>query len=316
MNEQDGKAITPPKKKKPKPKRPVRRFLEYVLAGGFYYAVRLMPYSAAMRLGGLLGVLAYRIDGRHRGITEEALSTSFPEKSPEEISAIGRTVFRNLGYLAVEFICSDRLAKKPLEEVFEFVNYGSFVEAYDKGKGVLLLTGHLGSWELMAVAQSIKNPKLTIVVRPLDNPYLEDAVSRVRTRFGNRLINKNKGMREILRALGRGESIGILLDQSVAKKEGVFVDFFGRPACTNIGLALIAARTKAPVIPAFTRRVSMYRHEIIIGEELPLIDTGDRDADILANTQAYTKVIEDFIRKYPDQWFWMHRRWKTKMEDA
>ncbi len=116
--------------------------------------------------------------------------------------------------------------------------------------------------------------------------------------------------------MSEGGTVGILLDQNVARKEGVFVDFFGRPACTNKGLALIAARTKAPVITAFIRRVDSGLHEIHIGDEIPLIETGDKEADLTANTQAYTKAIEDFIRQYPDQWFWVHRRWKTRPLEA
>jgi KDO2-lipid IV(A) lauroyltransferase len=155
-----------------------------------------------------------------------------------------------------------------------------------------------------------------VVVRPLDNPYLDREVSRLREQYGNFLINKTNGMRDILKTLASGNAVGILLDQNVKAKEGVFVDFFGRPACTNKGLALMAGRTKAPVIPAFIHRVGPDRHEILIGDEMPLIETGDKEADIIANTQAYTKAIEDFINDYPDQWFWMHRRWKTKPGDA
>jgi KDO2-lipid IV(A) lauroyltransferase len=302
--------------KKRRPERRIRRVMEYLAVVGLYFMVRLVPFSLAFRAGAWLGGLVYRIDKKHRAITEENLRASFGDKSQEEVGAIARTVFENLGCLIVEFLCSDRYAKRPVEEYLDYVNYGTLDDAVKKGRGVLLLTGHCGNWELMAIAQSIKGPRITIVVRPLDNPYLEKAVSNLRTRFGHVLINKQKGMREVLRALGRGEIVGILLDQSVTKKEGVFVDFFGRPACTNKGLALLAAKTKAPVIPAFTRRVGLNRHEIIIGDEVLLVDTGDKDADIKANTQAYTKVIEDFIRKYPDQWFWMHRRWKTKLEDV
>ena len=166
------------------------------------------------------------------------------------------------------------------------------------------------------MAQALKGTPFGIVVRPLDNPYLEKAVSGIRTRYGNFLIDKKNGMREILRTLDRGGLVGILLDQNVSRREGVFVDFFGRPACTNKGLALIARKTGAPVIPAFTRRSGLSRHDIIVGEEVPLVDTGDRDADIAANTQAYTRIIEDFIRDNPDCWFWMHRRWNTRPEAA
>jgi KDO2-lipid IV(A) lauroyltransferase len=123
-------------------------------------------------------------------------------------------------------------------------------------------------------------------------------------------------MRDMLRTLREGRSVGVLLDQNVTASEGVFVDFFGRPSCTNKGMALIAARTNAPVIPMFTHRIAPGKNEIIYMDEIPLADTGDKEADMVANTQNYTRAIEDFIRKYPDQWFWMHRRWKSRPEDA
>lgn len=290
--------------------------MEYLLTMGLCLAVRLTPFPLAIRLGGWFGTLAYRLDGRHRAIAEDALAESFRDKPAGEIRAIARAVYRNLGCSVVELMRSDRYAARPLEDHFEFTGYESFEKALAKGRGVLILTGHIGNWELMALAQSIRGPSLAVVARPLDNPYIERLVSRLRTRHGNTLINKQKGMREVLGALAHGKGVGILLDQSVTKKEGVFVDFFGRPACTNKGLALMAAKTKAPVIPVFTRRIGPYRHEIVVGEELPLTDTGDKESDIKANTQAYTKAIEDFVRKYPDQWFWMHRRWKTRPEDV
>jgi len=288
-------------------------YLLILLVIGF---IKLLPFPLAVRFGGFLGSLAYKIDKRHQGITRDNLRSSFKDKPPEEIERIALAVFRNFGYSIIEFIRSGRYGKKPLEHFFDIRNYESYQRALDKKRGLLLLTGHCGSWELLAMAQSIRKPPIGIVARPLDNPYLEGAVSGVRTRYGNYLIGKSGGMKDILRALSQNSAVGILLDQNVTAREGVFVDFFGRPACTNKGLALIAARTKSPVVPAFIRRVGIDRHVIHIGEEIPLIETGDKEADIIANTQAYTRAIEDFIREYPDQWFWMHRRWKSKPEGA
>jgi len=300
-------------------RRRLKRLLwpfEYVLTLLVLGVVRLIPFRAAVCLGGMLGSLVYKIDKRHQRVIIDNIRQSFKDKTDEEVERIARSVYTNTGRHAVEFMRPEHYSQGRLEDHFEFVNFERLENARARGKGVLLLTAHCGSWEIMALMQSIKKPPFSIVVRPLDNPYLEKAVSGIRTRFGNTLINKTKGMREILRALGRGDMVGILLDQSVARREGVFVDFFGRPACTNKGLALLALKTKAPVVPAFTRRLGLYRHEIWIGEEMPLIETGDKEADIAANTQAYTKVIEDFVRKYPEQWFWMHRRWKTRPEGA
>ena len=290
-----------------------RWLAEYIIALSLLAFIKILPFRMALRFGGCLGTLACRMDKRHRLITEDNLSKSFPEKTSGETREIARSVFRNLGYSAVEFFRSSRYGPR-FDEYIEINGYSRYKKAIEKGRGLLLLTGHCGSWELLALAQSVKKPPIGVVVRPLDNPYLDRLVSGLRTQYGNSIIGKVKGMREILRWLEQGGAVGILLDQNVKAKEGVFVDFFGRPACTNKGLALMAARTKAPVLPAFIRRVGLDRHEILVGDEIPLIETGDKEADVVANTQAYTRAIEDFIRKYPDQWFWMHRRWKTTEE--
>jgi len=289
--------------------------VEYALAKSILSLIKLLPFGLALRFGGLLGSLAYRLDKRHREITLDNLRNSFKVKTETEIEVIARSVYKNVGYSIIEFIFSKRYGRN-FEKHFKLKNYDAYKIALNKGKGVFLLTGHCGSWELIALAQSIMKPPIGVVVRPLDNPYLDVEVSNLRCQYGNFLINKTNGMRDILKTLASGNAVGILLDQNVKAKEGVFVDFFGRPACTNKGLALMAARTKAPVIPAFLRRIGPDQHEILIGNEMPLVDTGDKEADIIANTQAYTKAIESFITDYPDQWFWMHRRWKTKPGDA
>jgi len=301
-------------RKKKKPGK-LRMFAEYAVVMAILSVIRIIPFGAALKFGGLLGSFLYRIDKRHREITLDNLRKSFADKSEDEIELIARSVYKNVGYLTVEFICSSRYGKN-FDRYFTVRNYDIYKKALEKGKGVLILTGHCGSWELLALAQSILKPPAGVVVRPLDNPYLDRAVSRLREQYGNFLINKTNGMRDILKTLSSGNAAGILLDQNVKAKEGVFVDFFGRPACTNKGMALIAARTKAAVVPTFIHRVGPDRHEILVCDEIPLVETGDKEADIVTNTQAYTKAIEDFITDYPDQWFWMHRRWKTKLGDA
>jgi len=300
-------------KKRKKDKR-LKWAVEYALAVIVYHLIRLAPFRVAMAAGGFLGTLAYRIDKRHRMVTEDNLRESLREKTPDEIARIARSVYRNLGWSAIEFIWSDRFDRRWVEENIDFPGFDYLLRKVGEGRGALYLTAHCGSWELMAISQAVMGNPFGVVVRPLDNPFLDRAVTRLRTRGGNTLINKNKGMREILRMLNNGKGVGILLDQNVSAKEGVFVDFFGRPACTNKGLALIAMKTKAPVIPAFIRRDKDGRRKIVMGKELPLVETGDKEADILVNTQSYTKAIEDFVREYPDQWFWMHRRWKTRPE--
>ncbi len=303
-------------KKKSRQVKKLQWLIEYWLALATCGLARLLPYPLAYRLGGILGLVAFKIDKRHRSITLDNLRNSFKDKSETGLYETAKDVFINFGRSAIEFIRSDRFFKDGVEKNFRIINLESYDRALSKGRGLLLLTGHCGSWELLALAQSVRKPPFGVVVRPLDNPYLEKLVSKVRTRYGNFLIGKKWGLKEILRTVSEGGTVGILLDQNVARKEGVFVDFFGRPACTNKGLALIAARTKAPVITAFIRRVDRELHEIYLGDEIPFVDSGDKEADLITNTQVYTRAIEDFIRKYPDQWFWMHRRWKTRPLEA
>ena len=181
------------------------------------------------------------------------------------------------------------------------------------GMGVILFTGHLGAWELTSFALSMFDQPLSFLVRRLDNPRIETLVDRARTRLGNRTIDKRAAAREMLQTLQSGKTLGILVDLNTHEREGIFVDFFGIPASTTFMLAKLAARTGAPVLPIFapwdeTRR----RFVVKIGEPLSISRTGDEARDVQEVTQKFTTVIENYIRDYPDQWLWIHRRWKTR----
>ncbi|MDL2329408.1 lysophospholipid acyltransferase family protein, partial [Desulfosarcina sp. OttesenSCG-928-A07] len=172
--------------------------------------------------------------------------------------------------------------------------------------------GHFGNWELMLMSGKMFGLPINIVYRPMDFKPLEAFIVRFRTRFGARLIPKKKGIRKILDRLSQGELVGILLDQNVARREGVFAPFFNMPACTNTGMALLALKTGAPVVPMFLVREEKYQYRTIILPPLPLVNTGNKNRDVEANTAIYNQAIEDMVRQYPDQWFWVHRRWNTK----
>jgi KDO2-lipid IV(A) lauroyltransferase len=171
----------------------------------------------------------------------------------------------------------------------------------------------LGVWELLPLLSTmeLKGWPANIVYRPLDYAPLEEFIVRHRTQFGAKLIKKSNALGEILKCLKRGELVALLMDQNVGWRKGVFAEFFGHRACTNKGLALLALKTRAPVVPLFlVREKSSY--SVHIGEALPLITTGDRTKDLEANTQQYNTVIESFVRRFPDQWLWVHQRWKTR----
>ncbi len=175
------------------------------------------------------------------------------------------------------------------------------------------MTAHFGNWEWMAATfPLLVGVPCHVVMRPLDNKFLDKLVDSLRTWTGNKTIPKRKAMARMLRLLQNGEIIGVLLDQNVDWHEGVFVNFFGELACTNLGLASLALRTGTPVLPAFNIREKNGRYRVIIEPEISLISTGDKNLDILQNTQVFNQIIEKYIRAYPDQWLWLHRRWKTR----
>jgi KDO2-lipid IV(A) lauroyltransferase len=176
------------------------------------------------------------------------------------------------------------------------------MRALDKGRGVLFFSGHFSNWELMAAAAALLIKPAGVIYRTLDNALLEHLVLRIRSATGNTLIPKEHAMRSMIRRLNRNEIIGILIDQNMAWSEGVFVDYFGRPACTTDGLALLALHTHAPVLPGYIVRLQDGRYRLVIGPEV----------DVITNTQRFTKIFEETVRRYPDQWFWVHHRWKTQ----
>ena len=182
-----------------------------------------------------------------------------------------------------------------------------------KGKGVLIFSAHFGNWEIGNAALAIMTRPFVFLYRVFDSPLLERAITGVRASYGNISLSKYNAMRPMIRLLKNGATINILIDQNVTEYEGVFVDFFGRKACTTPGLALLALHTRAPVLPVFTRRLPDGRYLLEIGKKIEIIRSGNRDADVLINTQNFTKIIEDKIRQYPAQWLWVHQRWKTKL---
>ncbi|MBI3755690.1 MAG: lysophospholipid acyltransferase family protein [Deltaproteobacteria bacterium] len=274
-----------------------------------------MPLGLSLFFGMALGRLGFYLDKKHRKIILNNLKTAFgQEKSDDEMDLIARKVFENLGMNFMEFFRLPWLKEQGLNGYVECEGFENFKKAYDKGKGVIFLTGHFGNWELMAIFYALKNYPVDIVVRDLDSPIVDEFVRWVRAKAGNRIVAKGRSMRELIRTLSKGGIVGILLDQNVTWSEGVFVYFFNKLACTNKGAALLAAASGAAVVPTFIIRHGK-KHRVVIGEEVAIKNTGDRTADQLANTALFTKIIEDFVRKYSEQWFWLHQRWKSRPEN-
>jgi len=274
--------------------------------------IGLIPQKSAAQVAGLLGKVLFLVDRKHRKIVLDNLIYAFGhQKSTHEIQSLAKQVFINLLQVVFEIGWSLQQDERQLVQHFRLNGYGHIKNAYEKGRGVLVLTAHFGNWELLTVIAAMIRFPLSTVVRPLDFKPLDHFFFNLRTRFGGKIIPKQRSFRSIIKSLDRGEVVALLMDQNVDWYEGVFVDFMGHRACTNKGLALLALKTGAPVVPVFMIRGNKgLRAEF--GPEIPFIKTGDRQKDIEINTRQYNRVIEDMIWQYPDQWFWIHQRWKTK----
>jgi Kdo2-lipid IVA lauroyltransferase/acyltransferase len=291
----------------------MRHRLEYALAWCVVKIIGALPRPLARLVGVTLGQLIYLLHGKLRRVGMRNLAIAFPEKTAAERRKIVDKVFTSLGRQFAEVCLFPTYTRENVSRIVGYDGYENFDRASQRGKGVLFLTGHIGGWELSAFAHSLYGHPLHFVMRPLDNPYLDALVRRYRTMYGNTPILKDNPVRELLRAMKAGATVGILMDTNMTPPEGVFVDFFGIPACTASGLARIALRTDAAVVPGFTVWDPVLRkYRLRFEPPVTLIRTGNNDADIVANTALFTKVIEDVVRRYPDQWLWVHRRWKTR----
>ena len=293
----------------------MRRKLEYAAAWPFIKMLGILPRPLARAFGISLGRAFYLLHGRLRAVGMRNLAIAFPEKSEAERAGILRGVFTSLGRQLAELCQFPRYTRENVEDVVVYDGLENFEKAYARGKGVLFLTAHFGAWELSAFAHSLHGHWLHIVMRPMDNPYLNRLINDYRTMHGNKTVAKDDFVRGLLAAMKAGETVGILMDTNMTPPQGLFVNFFGIPACTASGLARIALRTDAAVVPGFTIwDPALGKYRLRFDPALELIRTGDLDADVVANTQKFTSVIEDYVRKYPDQWLWVHRRWKTRPE--
>ena len=267
-----------------------------------------LPARLGLWVGARLGDLAWTALPRRRTVALENLARAFPGRSATELARIGRASFRHLG---MNFVESCVFFFRPPARLLSRVSVDGLpnVEAaHAMGRGILLLGAHFGNWELLAASHALTRFPLSVVVRPLDSPLYDGILERFRTRSGVELITKRRALTDIVEALRRGRMVGILLDQNASRREGVFVPFFGIPASTSKGMALIALRTGAPVLPVFIRRRPDGRHVIDAGAPVPV----PPDGDVVAFTRAFNEAIEAAIRQAPEQWFWLHRRWKTR----
>jgi Kdo2-lipid IVA lauroyltransferase/acyltransferase len=291
----------------------MRRKLEYAAAWPFLKILGVLPRPLARAFGIGLARVVYLLHVRLRRVGMRNLALAFPEKSEAERAGILRGEFTSLGRQLAEVCQFPKYTRENIEQVVVYNGLENYERAYVRGKGVLFLTAHFGGWELSAFAHSLHGHWLHVVMRPMDNQYLDRLIQSYRTMHGNKTVAKDDFVRGLLAAMKAGETVGILMDTNMTPPQGVFVDFFGIPACTASGLARIALRTDAAVVPGFTIwDAELGKYRLRFDPAVELIRTGDLEADTVANTQKFTKVIEDYVRRYPEQWLWVHRRWKTR----
>jgi Kdo2-lipid IVA lauroyltransferase/acyltransferase len=271
-----------------------------------------LPLSTAMRLGGTLA-RAGQWFPRLRRTAERNLNLAFPESSAAERRNLMLGCFENLGRLLALFSHFTNSNTAKLESLIEPEGLEHLVAAKEHGRGVILFTGHVGAWELTSFGLSMFGHPLSFLVRRIDNPRIEALIDHGRTRLGNRTIDKRSAAREMVQILRRGDTLGILVDLNTLDREGIFVDFFGVPASTTFLVAKLALRTEAEVLPVFAPwNQERKRFVLKIDEPLRVERSTDEEADVLRLTQRLTSVVEKYVRRYPDQWLWIHRRWKTR----
>jgi Kdo2-lipid IVA lauroyltransferase/acyltransferase len=291
----------------------MRRRLEFALVWVAVKLLSLPPRSVARSIGASIGRLALLLTPRLAGVGDLNLRLAFPEKSAPERQQILRKLYRNLGWLLAEFCQMPRYTPETTRSFIRYEGLEHYLATRDEGKGVLILTGHLGAWELSSFYHSLMGYPMSIVIRRLDNPLVDSLVNRIRCLHGNQVLHKDDFARGLLASMRRGDTVGILMDTNMTPPQGSFVDFFGQPACTGTGLARIAMKTGARVLPGFLLWEEASKQYVLrFGAPLQVAASGDVEADAVANTALFTRVIEDYVRQYPDQWLWVHRRWKTR----
>ena len=291
----------------------MRENLEFWLVLAVARTLGRLPRGLARLLAGGLAFAVYWSFGRLRRVGVRNLELALPELPFDERNRILRGVYIHLGWQLVEFCRMTRYTPENTRGWIRTEGLDFYRAAMARGKGVLVLTGHLGAWELSSFYHSLMGYPMGMVIRRLDNRRLNAYVNGIRCLHGNRVLDKGDFARGLLPAMRTGQTVGILMDTNMTPPQGIFVDFFGKPACTASGLARVALKTGAAVLPGFMVWEEAERCYVLhFGPPLIFEQTGDEEADIIAATQQCASVTETWIRRYPDQWLWIHRRWKTR----
>jgi Kdo2-lipid IVA lauroyltransferase/acyltransferase len=290
----------------------MRESFEYITAWAGLKILGLLPRSAARFVGAVFAAAAYQLRPALHNTAVLNLRIAFPDWTGVQHRRAVRGMIRQVGWMAGEFSQFPRYTRENIDRIVFVDGFENFDAARRRGKGVLFLTGHMSAWELAPFAQALYGYPLSFLVRPIANRRVDALINGYRCLSGNQPIEKNRSARAILKVLSEGGTVGVLSDHNTSV-ESVFVSFFGVPAATTSGIARIALRTDAAVVPGFLLWESRLRkYRLRFEPAVPLSRTGNEEADIVANTQCFTRVIENYIREHPDQWLWVHKRWKTR----
>ena len=291
----------------------MKEWMEFAAVWCILKGLGVLPRPLARSLAAGVMKLFYALLPRLRKTAEVNLRIAFPEWNDAQRKSVVRGMLRNLGWMAAEFARFPKHTKENIERLVVLDGHENFLEGERRGKGVLYLTGHIGAWELSSFAHALYGFPLHYMARRIDNPKIDALVNQYRCLSGNRPIFKNESARVMLKVLKEAGTVGILADQNTMPEEAVFVDFFGKLASTTTGIARVALHTDAAVVPGYAvwdERLQKYR--LCFEPPVELIRTGDAERDVLENTQNFSRVIEEIVRKYPEQWVWVHGRWNTR----
>ncbi len=291
----------------------MREWLEFAAVWLILKWLGVLPRPVGRSLGVAVTRILYALLPKLRKTAEVNLQIAFPDWSGAQRNVIIRGMLQNLGWMAAEFARFPKYSKQNIESMVVLDGHENFLEGQRRGKGVLYLTGHIGAWELSSFAHALYGFPLHYMARPIENGKIDALVNGYRRLSGNQPIFKNESARAILKILKGAGTIGILADQNTMPEESVFVDFFRKPASTTTGIARLALHTDAAVVPGYAVwDEGIHKYRLRFEPLVELIHSGDEERDVLENTQKFTKVLEEIIRRYPDQWIWVHGRWNTR----
>lgn len=287
----------------------MRRRLEYAAVLALRALLRALPRRAGLAVGTALGRLFYRLHGPRRELGLANLRAVFPARTERDRQAVLRSTFEHFGRHVVELLNFDAMGGDRMARLVEIEGRARLEQAVARGRGVMVYSGHFGYWEILVMVHAVLFTPLVLVARTLDNPLLDRLMERIRTRVGTRVLPRQGAVRGLLRALSEKAVVAMMIDQHMHDRSAVTVDFFGRPAATTSAVAALAHRTGAPVVPVFALPLPGGRYRLVYEEPITPPAEGDPDP-IRTYTQRCTDVLEAYVRRHPDLWLWMHRRWR------